>query len=64
MNNTGQKMITAFWIQYHWWRIRCLHRRKGDHTARVELHRFRAKQLSSLYEVLSGIRDTTGRVIG
>ena len=67
MNNTWQKGITALKIEYHWWQIRRLRRqlaRSQKAAASIDLHRFRAAQLSRLYEVLSGIRDTAGRVIG
>ena len=67
MKYNWQKGITALKIEYHWWQIRRLRRqltRCQMAAARLQLHRFRAEQLSCLYEVLAGIRDTAGRVIG
>ena len=67
MKHTIQKMTTALRIEYHWWRIRRLKKaqQRGVQAARrIELHRYRAAQLASLYEVLAGIRDTAGKVIG
>jgi hypothetical protein len=67
MNNTWEKAATAFWIEYHWWKIRRLQKqqqRSKTTEHHIALHRYKAAQLADLYEVLSGIRDTAGRVIG
>ena len=65
MNNTLEKAITALRIEYHWWMIRCIRKQRGNTAGRrIAMHRYKADQLADLYEVLSGIRDTSGRVIG
>lgn len=65
--NTWAKHWTAWCIEYHWWRIRCLRRSAGKNKCaqtRIQLHRYRAAQLGDLYEILIGIRDFDHRVIG
>lgn len=60
--------ILAILIEYHWWRVDCLRRKcyqgKNNRTPCCEdFHKFRAEQLSVLYEMYLGLRDSRGNII-
>ncbi len=60
--------ILAILIEYHWWRVDCL-RKKNRHEinegslSREDFHKFRAEQLSVLYEIYIGLRDACGNIV-
>lgn len=60
--------ILAAKIEYHWWRVDCL-RKKTCHEnyerkpPREDFHKFRAEQLSVLYEMYMGLRDCRGNIV-
>ena len=63
-----KQTILAAKIEYHWWRI--TYKRKSRNLKESEimlcsenLHRYRAEQLSVIYEISLGIRDYKGNII-
>ncbi len=60
--------ILAILIEYHWWRVDCLqklpcHEENESTPCREDFHKFRAEQLSVLYEMYLGLRDISGNII-
>ena len=55
--------IIAVLIEYHWWCIGFLHQRYSHSQAKERLHKYKAEQLSVLYEIYSGLRDCCGNII-
>ncbi len=60
--------ILAAKIEYHWWRVDCLRRKCYRNKERYspcceDFHKFRAEQLSVLYEMYLGLRDFCGNIV-
>ncbi len=66
MKNFNQKLLAAK-IEYHWWRIRNLRKKKSmltdnpDKLIHAEnLHRYKAEKASIEYEISVGLRNARG----
>lgn len=66
MKNFNQRFLAAK-IEYHWWRIRNLRKKKSMHadnpdklTHAENLHRYKAEKASIEYEISVGLRDCRG----
>ena len=60
--------ILAILIEYHWWRVDCLRKKKHNMFYSTSfnyenLHKFRAEQLMVLYEMCLGLRDCYGNIV-
>lgn len=58
----------AILIEYHWWRVDCLHKKTFHEDCasthnREDFHKFRAEQLMVLYEICLGLRDYCGNIV-
>jgi len=66
MKNFNQRFLAAK-IEYHWWRIRNLRKKKSMLTDNPEkldyaenLHRYKADKATIEYEISVGLRDYRG----
>jgi hypothetical protein len=66
MKNFNQRFLAAK-IEYHWWRIRNLRKKKSMHKDNPDkldyaenLHRYKAEKASIEYEISVGLRDCRG----
>ncbi len=66
MKNFNQRFLAAK-IEYHWWRIRNLRKRKSmqtDNPKKLDyaenLHRYKADKATVEYEISAGLRNHRG----
>lgn len=66
MKNFNQRFLAAK-IEYHWWRIRNLRKKKSmlsDNPEKLDyaenLHRYKADKATIEYEISAGLRDHRG----
>ena len=66
MKNFNQRFLAAK-IEYHWWRIRNIRKKKNVLTNDLSkltftenLHRYKAEQATVEYEISVGLRDHRG----
>lgn len=67
MKTVNLRILAAF-IEYHWWCVECLqkklcHRQSKKRIHSQNLHKLRAEQLSVIYEINIGLRDSNGKII-
>ena len=60
--------LLAIIIEYHWWRVDRLRKKKcheiyENTLNREDFHKFRAEQLMVLYEMCLGLRDCCGNIV-
>ena len=64
-----KRKILAVKIEYHWWCIGGIRKRKDEKknnaklTNREDFHKFKAEQLSVEYEIQAGLRDYKGKIV-
>ena len=68
MKSLKQKIL-AVKIEYHWWCIGGIRKRKEEKknkeklANREDFHKFKAEQLSVEYEIHAGLRDYNGKIV-
>ena len=69
MKSLKQKILAAK-IEYHWWCIGGLRRKKNENknkkpnlANREDFHKFKAEQLSVEYEIHAGLRDYNEKIV-
>lgn len=64
-----KRKILAAKIEYHWWCIGGIRKRKDEKKNneklmnREDFHKFKAEQLSVEYEIHAGLRDNKGKIV-
>lgn len=67
MKSLKLKTLAAL-IEYHWWqvdRLRKMPCRENNQNIlnREDLHKLKAEQLSVIYEIYLGLRDSSGKIV-
>lgn len=67
MKSLKLKTLAAL-IEYHWWQVDRLrkmscHENNQNILNREDLHKLKAEQLSVIYEIYLGLRDSSGKIV-